>query len=176
MQDARVEKPSARWPHPLNILCSDDAQNVSQAADFSSKPQTPLSNHWFHIITWADNGQLKSNMFQTKLLIFLPNPVLPTVCLSLLMATPYFQLLRPNKLESSLTPVFLSHCNLILPLILLCLQRTSMCNNISPRPPDPTLSSPICIPARVMQQGLPSFALVRRYKKQVMPKMVSQIM
>lgn len=54
---------------------------------------------------------------------------------SLLMVNPYFQPLRPNNLESSLIPVFLSQWNIILQEILLCLQNTSVYNNISPLPP-----------------------------------------
>lgn len=103
--------PSPRWSHPLNILYSGDSQNVSPPADLSSELQTPLSNYLFHTITWIDNGYFKSNILKFKLLIFLPkpNPVLLAVFQSALMIAPYFQLLRPNKSKSSLTPIFLSH-------------------------------------------------------------------
>lgn len=72
--------PSTWRSHPLHILYSDDSQNESHAADLSSELQTPLSTHLSHVITWTDNRHLKSNMFTSKLLIFLPKPkpVFPT--------------------------------------------------------------------------------------------------
>ena len=97
---------------------------TSQDAELSSHLQTPLSNHLFHITTWKDNGHLKSNMFK-------PNPVLPIS----VNGKSILSLLRPNNLESSLIPVFLSQWNIILQEILLCLQNTSVYNNISPLPP-----------------------------------------
>lgn len=119
-------EPKSRGSHPLNILYPDDSQNISGCRAFLSPPNSsiqPLRT------TMGISSPTCSNRT-----LFFP---------SLLMVNPYFQPHRPNNLESSLIPVFLSQWNIMLQEILLCLQNTSVYNNISPLPPLPPWSNPI---------------------------------
>lgn len=118
---------------------------MSHAAHLSSELQTPLYKHLFHIITWTDNRHLKSNMFTSKLLIFVPEPkpVLPTDFQSPLMTTPYFSTAQTKEAGVILIPYFSltlrfhPSANLTLP------SKYIHMHNISPLPPSP---KPIIFP------------------------------
>lgn len=155
---------------------------MSHAAHLFSELQIPLYKHLFHIITWTDNRHLKSNMFTSKLLIFVPEPkpVLPTDFQSPLMTTPYFSTAQTKEAEVILIPYFSltlrvhSSANLTLPSKYIHM-------HISPLPPS---SNPIIFHlsyCRSRTAGFLSLAFVnlsstlstkgRRYLK-----VVSQIM
>lgn len=117
------------------------------------------------LLTWVDNGQLKSNLFQTKLLIFLPNPVLPSLPISV----------NGNSILSAAQ----AKCIIFNPCLSLTLQShpsgdlTLPSKNIHVQQHLTTatwsnpLISPEFLPASYVA-GPPSFALARLYKKQVM--------